>query len=187
MSDLDQVVDLRTASDATLAYRRAIDRRGGADLDVVVNHHASRLRNLEPSSLLVFRITEAVATDDGVVVNDHPLADYGPFAHGDAGVDHRSAADRHVVVDRDVRMNRDARSNLYITADYTVGADCDGIGRELRAWIDRGCRVDEWLKLGLRVEDSERPRVGEVSVFRAQHRDRAIDRHIFVQIDGGCA
>ena len=73
MADLNQVVDLRSASDSRLTYRRAIDGCAGADLDVVLNHHAAGLRNFQPALLFVLCITEAIATDHHVVVNDDTL------------------------------------------------------------------------------------------------------------------
>ena len=66
--DLHQVVDLRAGADAGLADRRAIDRRVGADLDVVFDHDVGVLRDLEVRAVRLPREAEPVAADDRAVL-----------------------------------------------------------------------------------------------------------------------
>ncbi len=47
--------------------------------------------------------------------------------------------------------------------------------------------MDKRLKLRLGIENSERPRVREIGIFHAQHRDRAVRLCVFAEIDGGGA
>ena len=47
MRDLHEVVDLRAGADPRLADRRPIDRRVGADLDVVFDDDVGVLRDLQ--------------------------------------------------------------------------------------------------------------------------------------------
>ena len=78
--DLHQVVDLRAGLDPRLAHRRPIDRRVGADLDVVFDHDRRGLRNLFVRAIRPLREAVAVAADHGAVLDDHARADRAPLA-----------------------------------------------------------------------------------------------------------
>src|SRR6185369_2034118 len=101
MTNLDQVVDLRAAFDASFAGRGAIDSRVRANLDVVFDHHATDLRNLEPVFVFVLRESETVAADHYIVMNDHALADDGIRADGHAGMDFTVIVNSDVFIDGD--------------------------------------------------------------------------------------
>ena len=47
VADHHEVIDLGAFADHRVAVRAAVDRRIGADLDVVLDHHPTDLRNLE--------------------------------------------------------------------------------------------------------------------------------------------
>ena len=66
--------------DARLADRRPIDRRVGADLDVVFDHHRRRLRNLFVRAVGALREAVAVAADHRAVLDDHARADRAALA-----------------------------------------------------------------------------------------------------------
>src|SRR5215212_1614691 len=99
VADLDEVVDLGAARDARLADRGAVDGRARPYLDIVFDDDAARLRNLQPASLLVLRVPEAVGADDGVVVYGHAGADDGALAQSHSRVYDRAFANRHAAVD----------------------------------------------------------------------------------------
>ncbi len=62
VGDLDEIVDLGPLADDRVAIGAAIDRRSGADLDVVLDDHAADLRRLEmPAG--THREPESVLTD----------------------------------------------------------------------------------------------------------------------------
>ncbi len=75
--DLHQVVDLGARLDARFPDGRAIDRRVGADLDVVLDHDRRDLRNLLVRAVVAMREAEAVAADDGAVLDHAACADTG--------------------------------------------------------------------------------------------------------------
>ena len=75
MRDLHQVVDLRAGADARLADRRPIDRRVRADLDVVFDDDVGVLRDLQVRAVGLLGEAEAVAADDGAVLQDDAIAD----------------------------------------------------------------------------------------------------------------
>ena len=91
--DVHEVVDLGAGADARLADRRAIDRRVGADLDVVFDHDVGVLRNLQVRAVLLPREAEPVAADDDAVVQRHAIADDDALANRDLRVDDAVVAD----------------------------------------------------------------------------------------------
>ena len=84
---------LRAAADPGHAGRGAVDRGVGADLDVVLDHHAADLRDLAVAAA-VRRETEAVVADHGAGVDDDPIADLGLLADDHVRVEDAVGADR---------------------------------------------------------------------------------------------
>src|SRR5688572_9253997 len=117
MSDLDEVVDLRTALDPRLADRRAVDRRVRSDLDIVLENNTAGLRNLQPSLLFVLRVTESVRADRRVVVNDAIRADLAILADGNSGVNYGAGTYGDAVIDSDIRIKPDAFVYLAVCAN----------------------------------------------------------------------
>jgi hypothetical protein len=123
VSDLNQIVDFRSPADNRTPKRSPIDRRVGADLDVVFDLHSSYLRNLDPS-VAVPGVTEAVTADDYTGVQDDAIsqaatfpdnrlriehaifADMGPFAHEYPGIENATASNPRVGADKHIRIER---------------------------------------------------------------------------------
>src|SRR5262245_24527726 len=105
MRDLDKVVDLGPGLDPRLPYRRSIDRRVGADLDVVFDHDGGHLRDLLVRAVLAMGKTEPVTADDRAVLNHaaranrDALADRYPGVHEAVRSEHGAGADNRVRVD----------------------------------------------------------------------------------------
>ena len=78
--NLHEVVDLRARLDPRLADRRPIDRRVGADLDIVLDHDRRGLRDLFVRAVRTRREAVAVAADHGAVLDDHARADGAALA-----------------------------------------------------------------------------------------------------------
>jgi len=85
VGDLHQIVDLRSVADAGRRHRRSIDRRVGADLDVVADDHVAHLRNLVQLAARFRNESETVAADDDAAVNPSPLADDRSGVNGNVG------------------------------------------------------------------------------------------------------
>ena len=81
VSDLHEVVDLGAGADDRVVDAAAIDRRVGADLDVVVDDAPADVRNLLVSALRE-DVAEAIAADPGARVRDDAIADLGARVHG---------------------------------------------------------------------------------------------------------
>src|SRR5207247_2618028 len=76
VADLHQVVDLRPRADPRRAEGAAVDRRAGADFNVVANLNMAELWSLDVLALDA-AVAEAVGPDDAAGVNDDSVADDG--------------------------------------------------------------------------------------------------------------
>src|SRR5262249_3142116 len=95
VTDLHQVVDLGASPDHAPAERGAIDGHVRAQLDVVLDHDAPELRNLDVPAV-VLHVPEAVAADDRAAVDHDAVADHGGLADGDVRVADAIVADHRV-------------------------------------------------------------------------------------------
>ena len=84
MPDLDQIVELGSASDPCISYRGAVDRGVRADLHVVVDQDSARLANFIVGTVSHRREPEPIAADYGPVLNDHAIADVAQLPDNDA-------------------------------------------------------------------------------------------------------
>src|SRR5262249_57795692 len=71
MANLYEVVDLRPLADDGLAERGSIDRDVGPDLDVVLDHDPTDLRDLSVRAP-VEHVSEPVPAENTPRVDDHP-------------------------------------------------------------------------------------------------------------------
>ena len=106
VAHLYQIVDLSPLPDHGVADCAAIDRRAGADLDAILDDHASDLRHL-PVRAPLLQISESILADMAAGMNDHAIA-------------HKAVRESGTGSDRTV------------ASDPDVGAD-DGIGSDHRA------------------------------------------------------
>ena len=74
VADLHEVVDLGALADDRVARRAAIDRRVGADLDVVLNDDAAHLRHLQMPARAE-REAETVLADAHARMQDDAVAE----------------------------------------------------------------------------------------------------------------
>src|SRR3989441_8191518 len=169
MSHLNQIIQLRSAFDARLSGRGAIDRGIRANLDVVFDHHATNLRNLQPTTLFVFGKSETVAANHGVVVNNDARADDRVLTDRDAGMNLGIVANLDAIVDGRVRMNPDALAKLDVFPDYRMRADGNSV-TELRSRIDYGGRVNFWFEWDSRMECDQCTSESKIRIFGPQHR-----------------
>src|SRR5882724_6863881 len=153
VTDLDEVVDLGPAADDRPAQHGAIDRRVGADVHVVLDHHGADLRNL-PVAAVVEDIAESIAADDGAGLHDHAAAKAHPLAQNHARMEHRSLTHLDTRSDIDQRMNPDVRPDDRARADHGQGAD-RGAGVDMRLARHDRRRIDAARRCRLRMKQRE--------------------------------
>jgi hypothetical protein len=122
-----EVVDLHGSADASGAESTAIDRDVGADLDVVLDHHGSALRDLLPPFLRRLE-TETVGTDDAAGVDETARADLDVRVGDDARMQDGSFPHSNAVGERHARMQHGERVHARSGPDDDVSSDA-GTGR----------------------------------------------------------
>ncbi len=172
VSDLAKVVDLARLADHGVADAAAVDRRAGADLDIVLDDDAAGLRNLLLRGVL--GVAEAVLADAAAGMNHDAIADQRMRDRG-AGADPAIAADRDVGTDHGIGGNQTARADFGARSDDGAGIDDDvafkpGRGMDGRTFEDT---------IGLK----QRRRPQRLRVELAVHRDKSPVRLLRMQND----
>src|SRR5713226_5558566 len=132
--DLDEVVDLRAPPADGVAERRAVDRRVGTDLDVVLDEDAAHLRDL-PVRLPGERVAEPVGADHRAGVDDHAAPEPDARAEHHARVEHgvlpdlgaradeREGVDAHARAQHRTRLDHGERAHRRGRVDARVRRD----------------------------------------------------------------
>ena len=171
MADVDHVVDLRAASNASLADAGAVDTRVGLNFGVALDDNISRLDDFVPAALIVFRKAEAVGADHRTVLQEDVVAEAAEFA------DHGVGVSEEIVTDAGSAIDDDVGKKDGIVSDDGVGVD-DHVRAEVRALADLGRGMNDrggmdsdgvsgWL-----IEKFNGSGPGEVRILAAQHPGR---------------
>ena len=168
--DLHEVVDLGAAPHDRVAEHRAIDRRVGADLHVVLDEDPAHLRDLAVR-LPVECVAEAVGPDHRARMDDDPPAELDAGAEHHARVEHRVLADLGARPDERERVHAHAGAQDRARLDHGQRADRGGrvdprVRRDHRGGIDAGRRGRR------RVEEREQPDERLPGLRRPQQRRR---------------
>ncbi len=86
VGDHDKIVDLRALLNPGFVETPAINRSVCADFGIVINLDVTDLWDFLVAAFFKF-VTKTIGADDGTTMNDHALAELGPFANGDMGID----------------------------------------------------------------------------------------------------
>src|SRR5947208_17077885 len=96
--DLHEVINLDSLLDPGAAKTRAVDRRIGADLDVIVDLHDPDLRDFLVPARGHFE-SKTIRADDGPAVNNDPITDRAPLANRNVWINETPSPDDAVVSD----------------------------------------------------------------------------------------
>jgi hypothetical protein len=141
VTNLYKIIHFRSTSNSTFTNRRSIDCCACPNLDIVIKNYASCLWDFEPMSLLIFRVSETVATDHGVVVNNDSLTNHGSFPNRNSGVNHRISSDANILINRHVWMDANTICDGHIATNNNARSDGD-IACYMCCWIDYCRGVD---------------------------------------------
>ena len=150
MSDLYLVVEFDAIFNHRVIERATVNRRTGADFDIVADDHGSGLRNLHPFAILGGK-AEAVAADNCAGMNDRVTANF------------------HAGVNRNVGIQQRTRANLRAGADNRIGAD-GYAGTELRRRVNHSGWVHSRRLRRTRVEQGRD--TGEAGIGIGMHQAR---------------
>src|ERR1043165_3512405 len=116
---LHEVVDLGTLPDDRIPDRPPIDRRSGADFDVILDDYASDLGHLQVP-FPAHHEAEAVLSDAAARMNDDAIADQ---TMGDRriGADGAIAADPHLRADHRIGADNRAAADFGLCSDHSAG------------------------------------------------------------------
>ncbi len=172
MRDLDLIIDLAAVLDHGIAHRAAVDRGVGADLDIVAEHGAAGLRNLDVFDAVgsnVRRKTETVGPDHRAAVDDAALPDHATVIDRYVGVQQRVVADLRAGADIGIGQHAHALAEPGAGFDHDIGADIAGGGHH-RIIRDAGARIDAGARVvvGGAVELLRDAREADIGIARDQ-------------------
>src|SRR5437867_2356274 len=140
-------------ADDGIAEGRAVDRGVGADLHVVLDDDAARLRNLAVARAVEGE-PEAVGADDGARMHEHAAPEPRARQQRHVRAQHAALADLHVGAH--VRERADARARSDARARFDHGQRSHRRRRvDARVRGDDGARVDAREQRGRGVEQQE--------------------------------
>ena len=144
MGNMHKIIDFGAPLHDGAPSGRPVDRGIGADFHIVLNNDIADLRHLQ-----VFAVngdkTEAVATQHGAALDDHPVAQNGPFPQRYIRMNHAVFPDHGAVADIGVRIDDGAVANRDAITDEYLGHNSGRI-RQRQISADNHRRMDPPFK-----------------------------------------
>ncbi len=161
VADVDEVIELGTASYAGFADAGPIDAGIGLELGIALDHDVARLDDLVPVSGVCFVViavtmlgeAEAVAAYDDSVLEQDVVSQSAELSNHSVGVSEEVVADADSAIDDDVGQENGVVSDDDIFVDHHVGADVRvlaqlGLGVNDRSRMNSGsiarCLIEEF-------------------------------------------
>ena len=110
MRHLNEVVYLHVLADNRTTHHRAVNRRIGAYLYVVLYDDIAYLRNLLVNTLCVRLKAKAVRADHHAAVQDALFAYLAMCVHSHARVQNSAVSDAYIIAEIHIRINLHARA-----------------------------------------------------------------------------
>ncbi len=181
MSDLHLVVQLDAVVDQCVLDGATVDRRIGADLDVVAEAHAADVGNLHVA-VGVGREAESIAPDDRTRLEHATRADRDVTADGDSRLQPAIVAEARAILDHAVRADGAALADHDVRTDDGVRADPGGRSdRRRRRNVRAAC--PSCRNRGERIQAGRDPRITCIGLRADERSDRAVGRQLARQDD----
>src|SRR5215467_91862 len=186
-----KVVELGAASDARFADRGAVHAGVGLHFHVVLEHSGAGLCHLVPSTILPFGKAEAVAANDGPILQNDTITDSRVFTHNRVGVCDEVVTDFGPTIDGNEAVQHSVVANLSLFVNIAIRTDMRAFAN-CRRLCDNGGRMYARGVLRRLIEKFESVRESKVRVGGAQSgkgrlRRVAFDGDIFLDEYSGCA
>src|SRR5262249_4035926 len=123
MANLDKIVDLRTAPDASLLEAGAVDASVRLNLHVVVHNDRFGLSDFVPAAFVVLGEAKAVGANDRAILQDHVVCQPTPFTHDGMRVSEEVVADLYIAINHHVSENHGICTDLHVFADDDIRSD----------------------------------------------------------------
>jgi hypothetical protein len=187
VTDDDEIIQLGTAADAGFSHGGAVDASVGLDFHIIFENGWAGLLHLVPRSVCLLCEAEAVAADDGSVLQDDAIANLAKFADDGVGVreeviaNARAFVDGYETVKNGVSADVGIFSHHAVRADVSACADFGGLrndGGRMETWRVARSLVEEFDGVGerkIRVCRTERGEPGhggftlDADAFLNQH------------------
>src|SRR5690242_6387203 len=167
VANYDEVVELGAAADAGFSNGSAIHAGVGLDFDIIFKNRGARLLHFVPGSVLLLGETEAVASDDGAILQNHAIAYAAKLANNRMRMCEEIVADARALIDGNEAMENRVAADVCIFAneavrpDMSASADCGG-------FRDESGRMETRLVAGRLVKEFDGVGEGEVRVGSTQ-------------------
>jgi len=152
VANQDEVIELGAAADARFADGGAVHAGIGLHFDVIFEHRGAGLRHFVPGAVFLFGEAEAVAADDGAILQDDAMAEAAVFADDGMRVSEEAVADFCAAVNRDETVQDGVAANLHVFVDVAIRADV-GAFADVRGLGDDGGGVDAGCVAGGLIEE----------------------------------
>ncbi len=127
MGNLDLVIQLDAVPDHRIVQCASIDRRIGANFNVITDHDTTNLRNLDPALAFPGK-TKTVAANDCSCLNDCPSANNTVVIDDDVRIKQAIVADGNAVADNATRINAYVLTNPDTDTNDNVFANAGRCG-----------------------------------------------------------
>ena len=104
VTDLNLIIEDDAVFNNGVSQGATIYRRVGPDLNIIANHHASCLRDLNPPCLFI-RETKAISANHGARMNSATLTDHTVMINTDIGIDTGAITNDDSLTDCDTRAD----------------------------------------------------------------------------------
>src|SRR6267142_2048452 len=123
MANLDHIVDLRTARDASLSDAGAVDAGVRLHFDIVLQHSCAGLNDLVPVAGIVFGKAKPIAAYDHAVLKQHVVSKLAELAHHGMGVREEIVANLSAPINNDMSEQDGVIAHLDAFVDHHVSAE----------------------------------------------------------------
>src|SRR5947199_10508570 len=102
MSDLDQIVNLRSARDVRLANTGAVNASVGLNFHIIFNHRRPGLDNFVPAAGVILGKAKTIAANDYAILQNDFITNAAMFAHDGVRVSEKVIANASATKDNNV-------------------------------------------------------------------------------------
>src|SRR5580658_2072134 len=163
VADDNEVVEFGAVAYAGFSYRGAVDASVGLHLDVVFKDSRAGLLHFIPGAVFLFGEAQAIAADDGPVLEDDAVSDLAKFPDYGVGMSEEVVADAGALVDGDEAVQDGVTTYLYAFFYDAIGADVGAYADLGRLGDERG-GMETGFVLGSLIEKLDGVGEGEVGI-----------------------
>ncbi len=167
MTNLDLIIQLHASLDNRIPQRAAIDAGVGSNLNIILQHHTTGLRNLQMLTTCPC-ITEAIRADDGPSLQDHAVSQLRAILNDDIGVNDAIPSDTNPMTNDHARTNDRMIADLNLRPNHDMSADIDMRAQFGRLMENCGI-VNMPTSLGQRVKMSLKQSEGQIRILDLDH------------------